>query len=241
MGRVVVGGLLVLLAAAILLAALGVPISALTDVAIWSPATLCVAGLLLLLVSAGPRRVVVAAVALLITGCLGLTATHGVVGLLFWWVLLAATLGLIGMFLAVSGLRATEYPLRLGSPGAPLVQRTFWRSKRFDSVPDTASAIAVTACMADVTIDLPHAGVKIVELDANILFGSITVRVPRTLPPSDVVIHRAFLLAAGRLRTSLPPPSAELGMPPALSIGVLGVGGDIVVRHELDLDLSRGT
>lgn len=232
----VVGGALVLLAVAILFTALDLPVSALIKVAVWSPAILCMAALLLLFVSAGPRRVVVTALALLLTGCLGLVATHRLVAPLFWWTFLAGILGLIGLLLTVSGLRASEHSPQLRSPGAPVVRWSFWRSKTLDPVPDDASAVAVTVCMADVVIDLPHAGVKTIELDVSILFGGITVRVPRMLQPSEVVIHRAFLLTAGKLRTALPSPPTGAGMPPALSVGIVGVGGDVVVRHELDLD-----
>jgi hypothetical protein len=235
-GRVVFGGALVLAAVALLFAVLDAPASALAEAAVWSPATLCGVALLLLFVSAGPRRVVVTAMVLLLAGCLGLVATHRLAGSLFWWLTFVGALALTGLLLAVSGMRGPEQAEQPSSPGAPVVRRSFGHSGTLRPVPDDASAIAVTAFFADVVLELPHAGVKAVELDASVFFGSICVQVPRTLRPEKVATHRAFLLAAGRLSTAPPASTAAGSMPPALSVVVVGVGGDVAVRHELDVE-----
>jgi len=232
--------MLILAGVTVLLAVLGVPPSAVVEAAVWSPAILCVAALAVLLVSAGSRRIVVTALVLLVAGCLGLVATHRLVGLSFWLVCFAGTLALVGSLLVVSGMRRSESLGRPRAPGAPIALRRFGRSGPVEPVPEDATAVAVTACFADVIVALPHAGetAEGIELDATVLFGNITVHLPPILPPDQVVMRRAFVLTAGRLRVAAPPPPTAPKDAPALLIVVIGVGGDVELRHEPDAGLG---
>jgi hypothetical protein len=213
----------------------------LTTVAVWSPVLFCVVGVVLLLVSVGPRRIVVTALMFLLLGCLGLVATHRVLGAVFWWVSLAATLTLAGLFFVVSGIRSPVRPEHQRRPGAPLVLRRFWRAGPDWSVPQDTEAVAVTACFADAVLDLAHVGKQVaVEVDVTVVFGDVTVRVPRAVPEDLVVTHHAFVLTKRGLAAA-PLPKREPGKPkPVLTVVVIGIGGAVTVLRELDENAGAG-
>ena len=235
------GAALVGFALTILFVRLELPSSVLIGVAKWSPMILILIAFLLLVAATGPRRVVFASLLLALVGCLGLIATHGVVGSQFWWLLLAGLLACAGGILVMSGVRSRKQPNNT-RPGAPIVRRRFWRSGTVDQVPAEADAIALTACFADVVLELPYAGqLRNIELEITVVFGTVIVRVPKELERTEVVMHRPFVLGAGRLTTSPPLSNAvntlnedEPAPPPALTAVVVGLGGDAAVRHDLD-------
>lgn len=229
MGRSLAGIALCAASLAIILMVLQVPREAVVQLGVWSPAVLCATALWLLVKSAVPRRIALTALTLLLAGGLGLTATHHLAGPKFWFLLLAGALAIAGATLARSGIRpATAAAPSPDRPGAAVTYRRLGRSGMLPPVAEGTNAVAVTACFADVVLELPHVGVDVVEVDATIIAGSITVLAPN-LRQSDVVVHRAFVLSHGVLTTTPPQPRADVNVP-LLTIVLVGLGGDVVVR-----------
>lgn len=226
-GRVIAGGLLILLAAVVVFTALGAPLSVLTTMVVWSPVLLCVAGVVVLLTAVTPRRVVVIGLTLLLIGGLGLAASHRLVDAVVWWSGLTAVLVLGGLFLIMSGLRGPAADRR---PGAPLVCRRLFRNEPALTVPTGTVAIAATVWWADVVLDLPYVSRKVpVEVDATVMFGHLTVRVPDEVPEKRIVRHDAFVMTRRELKANRLQVREPEEPTPLLTVVAVGVGGTVKV------------
>jgi len=233
LARVGVGTTLVVAAVAIVLAVFDLLVSALSLLARWSPALVCLAGLVILLLTAKPRSSAVVAVSLLLAVGLGLVATHQLARASFWWVCIAVALALCGLVIIFTGVAGSPARDQPPLPGHPLVLHSF--REKVHTVPQDTAAIAITACFSDVALELPHVKKMDVEVDVTVFFCDINVRVPHDFSHEQVKLRRAFLLTGGKLITEAPepaPPTPNKGnnFPlPKLSIVVVGAGGQVTL------------
>lgn len=207
------------------LLALGVPARALAEAATWSPVLLLLTGIWILMKSATPRSIVIAASALLLMGSLGLLASRDLASPVFWKVLLSAIIALFGGFLARSGVRAPRREPSQFRAGSPVKRIRIGPSPAPEPIPDGAMAVAVTACFATVKLTLP---IDVTDVETTTLVGHITLWAPK-LSPADVVVHRAFVLSRNGLTTHAPLAKAEMD-PRKLTIVVVSLGGAVDVR-----------
>ena len=230
----VCGIVLCVVGSAVVLMVSGVPWSAVANAIEWSPALLCVGGFYILIRSAAPRRVLVAALALLVTGSIGLAATQHLFGRLVWWCLLAAVMVAVGSLLIRSGIRSGER--KSSSRGAAVNRRSFWRSGALRPIDvdgdDGPKALAIGTFFADVDITVPD---MVQEIDATAISGLITLRVP-DLRESEVVVRPAFVLTRRGLTTTAPP--ANSGAQSLLTVVIVALGGDVKMRYGGDLGYS---